>query len=166
MKNKPRSGPLKALVTGGTRGIGAAAAIALAEAGYQVTITGTSAHGRLPKGGTFLPCDFLSEKEVDALVAHIARSDFDVLVNNAGINKIGRLEDYALSDFRNIQQVNVTVPFLLCRAVLPAMRKKRFGRIVNITSIFGKVSRAGRSAYSASKFALFGMSRALALEGA
>jgi 3-oxoacyl-[acyl-carrier protein] reductase len=90
--------------------------------------------------------------------------ELSVLVNSAGINKVGSLEDYDLEDFARIQQVNVTAPFLLCRAVVPGMRKRAFGRIVNITSIFGLVSRAGRSAYSASKFALFGLSRALALE--
>lgn len=90
--------------------------------------------------------------------------DFAVLVNNAGINKIGHLAEYDSADFGRIQQINVWAPFMLCRAVVPGMRKKRFGRIVNITSIWGVVSKAGRSAYSASKFGLFGLSRALALE--
>lgn len=87
-----------------------------------------------------------------------------ILVNNAGINKIGPLQTYALADFERIHRVNVMAPYRLCQAVLPEMRRSRFGRIVNITSIFGLVSRAGRSAYSASKFGVFGFSRALALE--
>ena len=60
--------------------------------------------------------------------------------------------------------MNVTTPFLLCRALVDGMRKKGYGRILNVTSVFGVVSKAGRAAYSASKFGLFGLTRALALE--
>jgi NAD(P)-dependent dehydrogenase (short-subunit alcohol dehydrogenase family) len=90
----------------------------------------------------------------------------DILINNAGINKVGPFEDIALDDFDRIQQVNVRAPFLLCRAVLPGMRRKGWGRIVNITSIFSKVSKEMRAPYSASKFALDGLTAALAAEAA
>ena len=82
----------------------------------------------------------------------------------AGTFKIGLVEEYDATDFTRLHQVNVVAPFLLCRAVVPGMRQRRFGRIVNMTSIFGVVSKAGRAAYSASKFGLVGLSRALALE--
>ena len=76
----------------------------------------------------------------------------------------GPVEGYARLDLERILDVNLVAPYLLCRAVVPGMRAERYGRIVNITSIFGVVSKAGRSAYSASKFGLFGLTRALALE--
>lgn len=155
---------IKALVTGGTRGIGAAIALLLADSGYDVTITGTSATGKPLAKCKFLQADFVDTRQTASFADRIAKEDFAVLINNAGINKIGDLESYSEKDFLSIQQVNVTAPFLLCKAVLPGMRKMKYGRILNITSVFGSVSRPGRSAYSTSKFALFGMTRALALE--
>lgn len=157
-------GTKKALVTGGTRGIGAATAQALVDAGHEVIVSGTSPEGSAPMGCAYLPCDFADAGALAAFAAEVAKLDLAVLVNNAGINKVGPLAEYDSTDFARIQQVNVTAPFMLCRAVVPGMRRRRFGRIVNITSVFGLVSKAGRSAYSASKFALFGLSRALALE--
>lgn len=154
----------KALVTGGTRGIGLAIARALVESGHEVTVSGTSSEGHGPEGCAYLGCDFSDPSQLGAFAVEVAKMDLAVLVNNAGINKIGFLEEYDPADFARIQQVNVMAPFTLCRAVVPGMRKRHFGRIVNITSIWGVVSKSGRSAYSASKFGLFGLSRALALE--
>ena len=155
----------RTLVTGGTRGIGAAIAQALVEAGYEVTVTGTSPDaGRAPPGCAYRYCDFSDAEALEAFAADVAKLDLGVLVNNAGVNKVGPLEHYDPVDFAKIQQVNLTAPFLLCRAVVPGMRKRKFGRIVNIASIFSLVSKAGRSAYSASKFGLLGLTRALALE--
>lgn len=154
----------RALVTGGTRGLGLAIAHALLNAGHEVIVTGTSPKGRPPDGCGYIPCDFSAPSEVENLAAKISDLELAVLVNNAGINKIGPLEGYDLADFARIQQVNVIAPFMLCRAVVPGMRRQRFGRVVNITSIWGVVSKAGRTAYSASKFGLFGLSRSLALE--
>ncbi len=154
----------RALVTGGTRGIGAAIAAALAQAGDEVVVTGTATRGRAPAGCEYAACDFSRPGSLRTFARQVAGQRFDVLVNNAGINTIGEIEGYREDDFVRIQQVNVIAPFLLCRAVVPGMRQRRFGRIVNITSIFSVVSRIGRAAYSTSKFGLFGMSRALALE--
>lgn len=154
----------KALVTGGTRGIGAASAQMLFEAGYEVFVSGTSPDGPAPKGCAYLACDFSDASGLEVFAAQVAKLDLDVLVNNAGINKIGPLSEYDSADFSRIQQVNVMAPFMLCRAVVPGMQKRRWGRIVNITSVFGVVSKVGRSAYSASKSSLVGLSRALALE--
>ncbi len=158
MKNK------KALVTGGTRGIGEATARALHNVGYEVIVTGTSLDGQAPKGCAYIRCDFSDASALETFAMDVARLDLGVLVNNAGINKVALLAEYNPKEFARIQQVNVMAPFLLCRAVVPGMRKQRFGRIVNITSIWGVVSKAGRSAYSASKFGLVGLTRALALE--
>ncbi len=90
--------------------------------------------------------------------------EISVLINNAGINKIGAISEYDVDDFNRIQHVNVTAPFVLCKAAIPSMQRRQFGRIVNITSIFSVVSKPGRSAYSASKSGLLGLTRALALE--
>ncbi|MBI3320411.1 MAG: SDR family oxidoreductase [Candidatus Omnitrophica bacterium] len=155
----------RALVTGGTRGIGAAIAAALVEAGHDVTVSGTARPPRrVPKRCRYLDCDFSDPTALEAFTRKVAGLNLSILVNNAGINTVGPLESYDPENFSRIQQVNVTAPFRLCQAVVPGMRKRRFGRIVNITSIFGVVSKAGRCAYSASKFALLGLSRALALE--
>ncbi|OGW91034.1 MAG: dehydrogenase [Omnitrophica bacterium RIFCSPHIGHO2_02_FULL_63_14] len=156
----------RALVTGGIRGIGAAIATELVRAGYEVTVTGTSPGATGPAQCRYLACEFTRSKELEALAARAAELELSVLINNAGINTVGPLESYDPAEFARIQQVNVTAPFLLCRAVVPGMRQRRHGRIVNITSVFGLVSKAGRSAYSTSKFGLLGLSRALALEAA
>lgn len=154
----------RALVTGGTRGIGAAIAGALRKAKYEVIVTGTSPDGAAPKHCAYVACDFSNRSQLERVAKHIAALGVSVLVNNAGMNKVGLMEEYDPADFARLQHVNVFAPFLLCRAVVPGMRERRFGRIVNITSVFSVVSKAGRSAYSASKFGLFGLSRALALE--
>ena len=154
----------KALVTGGTRGIGKAVAQLLLRNGFEVTVTGTLPSGRGPDGTSYLSCDFSNLKEIELFAKEISQMGFSILINNAGINKIGRAAEYALEDFQLLQQVNVTAPFLLCRAVVPGMCQKKFGRIVNITSVFSLVSKAERLAYSTSKFGLVGLSRALALE--
>jgi len=153
-----------ALVTGGTRGIGAATAEALRQSAHDVIVTGRSSNGKPPDGCDYLACDFSNLAAVGALAEKAASLGLTVLVNNAGINKVGPLVEYDVEDFARIQQVNVRAPFMLCQAVVPGMCKRGFGRIVNITSIWSVVSKAGRSAYSASKFGLFGLSRALALE--
>ncbi len=154
----------RALVTGGTRGIGAATATALLEAGYEVFVSGTDHVARYPTRSGYFSCDFADPSALASFAAKVADLELSVLVNNAGINKVAEVAQCDQADFDRIQQVNVNAPFVLCRAVIPGMSQRGFGRIVNITSVFGIVSKAGRSAYSASKFALFGLSRALALE--
>jgi len=134
---------MKALVTGGTRGIGKAIAEALQAGGHDVTVTGTTKEGKAPKGCRYLPCDFSRDEETGAFCAKIEKDDWSILVNNAGINKIGHVDGYDPSDFQTIQKVNVTAPYRICQAVLPGMKKNKYGRILNITSIFGVVSKEG-----------------------
>lgn len=153
-----------ALVTGGTRGIGAATAEALLNSAHDVIVTGRSPNGKPPNGCDYLACDFSDLAAVEALAERVAGLGLTVLVNNAGINKVAPLAEYNVEDFARIQLVNVRAPFMLCRAAVPGMCRQGFGRIVNVTSIWSVISKAGRSAYSASKFGLFGLSRALALE--
>ncbi len=154
----------KALVTGGTRGIGSAIARRLIADGAEVTVTGASPAGAGPLGCAFRRVDFANDGATEAFAAEAARADFDVLVNNAGINEVGPFAHIDPATFDHIQRVNVRAPFLLCRAVVPGMRRRGWGRIVNIASIFGIVSKEGRAAYSTSKFALDGLTAALAAE--
>ncbi len=154
----------RALVTGGTRGIGLATALVLVRSGHEVFVTGRSSQCEPPPGCHYLSCDFADLAALERLASTIGDLRLSVLVNNAGINKIGPLSQCDPKDFALIHQVNVTAPFMLCRAVVPGMQSRRFGRIVNIASIFSVVSKEGRSAYSASKFGLVGLSRSLAIE--
>jgi NAD(P)-dependent dehydrogenase (short-subunit alcohol dehydrogenase family) len=153
-----------ALVTGGTRGIGAAIADRLMAEGAVVTVTGTSRGGAGPAGTAFRAVDFTDIEATEQFVAEVGALDFDILVNNAGINKIGPFADIDPQDFDRIQRVNVRAPFRLCQAVIPHMRKQSWGRIVTVSSIFGVISREYRAPYSASKFAVDGMTVALAAE--
>lgn len=155
---------LKALVTGGTRGIGAAVAKRLYQEGAEVTITGRR-RGRLaPAGCSFEAVDFADRRKVRAFAGRLAKTRIDILVNNAGINKIADFSRITDQDYDRVQEVNTRAPLVLCRAVLPGMRRRGWGRIINITSIFSIVSKERRAAYSASKFALDGLTAALAAE--
>jgi NAD(P)-dependent dehydrogenase (short-subunit alcohol dehydrogenase family) len=153
-----------ALVTGGTRGIGAAVAARLIADGASVAVTGTRVNGNPPKGCSYYAIDFTDRTATEAFVAEAAHWGIDILVNNAGINKISVFDQSDVDDFDRIQEVNVRAPFLLCCAIIPGMKQKGWGRIVNISSIWGKISMKYRGPYSASKFALDGMTAALAAE--
>jgi 3-oxoacyl-[acyl-carrier protein] reductase len=153
-----------ALVTGGTRGIGAAIAERLIADGAAVIVTGTREDGSGPAGSEFRVADFDDLALTERFAAEAVDLAPDILINNAGINKIALFAEIDPADFDQIQRVNVRAPFLLCRAVVPAMCQRGWGRIVNISSIWGLISRERRGAYSASKFALDGMTAALAAE--
>lgn len=157
-------GGRKALVTGGTRGIGRAVAERLARDGARVTITGTSPRCDTQDGMDYLAADFSEWDSLGPFFEHVEREGFDILVNNAGINAIAPFAQIDPVDFERIWQVNLRSAFRLCQAVLPGMRAKGWGRIVNVSSIFGIVSKEYRASYSASKFGMDGMTTALAAE--
>jgi len=161
------SGPLtgrRALVTGGTRGIGFAIAYRLREDGANILVTGKHAAAEGLDGLEYRGVDLADSAALEAFAEEAREWAPDVLVNNAGINKISPFAEIAPDDFDRIQAVNVRAPLLLCRAVVPGMRERGWGRIVNIASIWSVVSRPGRGSYSASKFALDGLTAALAAE--
>ena len=90
----------------------------------------------------------------------------DVLINNAGINIRGAIEDVSLADFRRVQDTNVTGPWLLCREVAPHMKAQRYGRVINVGSMLSLVSIPERTPYATSKGAVLQLTRTLALEWA
>jgi NAD(P)-dependent dehydrogenase (short-subunit alcohol dehydrogenase family) len=156
---------LTALVTGATRGIGAAIAERLASEGATVVVTGTGPSGSGPAGTDYYTVDLSDRAAADRFADVVAATIRpDILVNNAGINVVAPFSEVAPSDFDRVHDVNLRAPFLLCQAVLRPMRDRHWGRIVNVTSIFSVVSRAGRASYSASKFGLDGMTAAMAVE--
>ena len=151
------------LVTGATRGIGAAIAKEFCNQGANVIGTGTT--GDIEHSfGEYLQVDFGSVDQLNLFADKVKHIKPDILINNAGININSPFLEISTSDFLLIQQVNVFAPFLLCQAAIPGMVEKGWGRIINISSIWGKISKQHRASYSASKFALDGLTIALAAE--
>ena len=139
------------LVTGGARGIGRAIAEHYRAHGYTVAAPGRA------------ELDLASKESIQRFV-DAGGAAVDVLVNNAGENKIGPLEALDPADWDRILQTNLTAPMLLIRAAARHMAAKGWGRVVNISSCYSMVSRAGRGPYTASKSGLNGLTRTAALE--
>ncbi|MDC1425038.1 SDR family oxidoreductase [Oceanospirillaceae bacterium] len=154
----------RAVVTGATRGIGFAIAERLHKDGFDVIATGTSNDSICPDGTTYHQVDFLDKESTLNFIGFLKQQKIDVLVNNAGINKIGEFASINIEDFDRILHVNLRTPFQLCQAVIPYMKENNWGRIVNLTSIFGNITKKYRAPYSSSKFGLDGMTAALSAE--
>ena len=160
-----------AVVTGGGRGIGAAISSALAREGANVTLLGRDlrtleAHAASLESAQSVQCDISHESTIKAAFT-AARAKFgpiEVLVNNAGQSHVAVVQKTELKDFESILRVNLTGAFLCTKEVLPAMLDGRYGRIVNIASTAGLKGYTRMSAYCASKHALVGFTRAVALE--
>lgn len=163
---------LNALVTGATGGLGGAMARALHAQGAVVTLSGTRAAalealaGELGERVHIVPCNLGDREQVEALVPHAekAMGQIDVLVNNAGITRDGLFMRMKDEDWDEVLAVNLTSAFRLSRACLRGMMKRRFGRIVSITSIVGVTGNPGQGNYAASKAGMIGMSKSLAGE--
>jgi 3-oxoacyl-[acyl-carrier protein] reductase len=160
-----------AIVTGGGRGIGAAAAQALTQGGARVTVFGRTAgdlEAVVRSGAAALAFagDVAREEDVARLLEAHQRllGACDVLVNNAGILHLALVEDLAPADWRAQIEVNLTGAFLCARAVIPGMKARRRGRIVNVASISGTIGSERASAYNASKWGLIGLTKCLAEE--
>ena len=164
-----------AFVTGGGRGIGRAIALALAEAGAALAVAGRNganlaqvAAEIAERGGraTALPCDVADSEQVGLAIAQAraALGPIQILVNNAGITASVKFTDTDDATWERIMRVNATGPFWCCRAVVPDMIARKWGRIVNIASIAALTGLPYSASYSASKHALLGLTRSLALE--
>lgn len=164
-----------ALVTGATRGLGKSIAVALAGAGHDLALVGrdqkllqeTSETVRQAGGSAeVFTADVTDEQQILRLSDQVAArcGGIDILINNAGINIRKPSVDFTLEEWNRVLSTNLTAPFLLCRAFIPQMKSRGFGRIINITSMMSHVSLPGRTAYCASKAGLLGYTRTLALE--
>ena len=159
------------LITGGSRGIGRAMVELFAAEGWQVAFTylrsEEEAKALAEKTGALaIRADAESESEILASVAE-AESAFggiDCLINNAAIAGFSLLTDVSTEEWNRFLRINLTAPFLYCRAVLPAMIRKHEGRILNISSMWGLVGASCEVHYSATKAGLIGFTKALAKE--
>lgn len=162
-----------ALVTGGTSGIGAAAAEALLTAGYRVAVNYGSnietaqrfaARTGIPAFAWNVADPAACREGVERVASELG--PIEVLVNNAGITRDAMLHKMSYAQWREVLDVNLGGCFNMCRAVIEGMRERRFGRIVNMGSVNGLSGQAGQCNYAATKAGLIGLTKSLALEGA
>jgi 3-oxoacyl-[acyl-carrier protein] reductase len=161
-----------ALVTGATGGIGGAIARALHAQGATVSISGTRREvldafaAELKDRVHVLPCNLSNAEEVEALVpaAEKAMGQVDILVANAGITRDNLFVQLRDEDWTDVINVNLTSTFRLARAATKLMMRKRFGRIIAITSVVGVTGNAGQGNYAASKAGLIGMMKSVGAE--
>lgn len=165
-----------AVITGGSKGLGLAMAAGLASAGASIMLVNrNAAEGKQAAEeissdyavkATSFSADVGNQKEAEAM-ANIAIDTFgkiDILINSAGINIRGPIDELSLEDFNKVMHVNVTGTWLCSRAVVPFMKKNGSGKIINLASTLGLVGLANRTPYASSKGAVVQMTRALALE--
>jgi 3-oxoacyl-[acyl-carrier protein] reductase len=161
-----------ALVTGASGGIGSAIARTLAKAGAKVALSGTRVEAleklkaEIGENAEIFPCNLADAAAVDALPGQVEAKlgSLDILVNNAGLTRDQlalRMKD---EDFRTVLDVNLLAAFKLARASFRGMMKRRWGRVISITSIVGVTGNPGQANYAASKAGLIGMSKSLAQE--
>jgi len=165
--------PRVALVTGGTRGIGAAISKALKAAGYKVAANygGNDEAAQKFKAETGIPVYKWDVSSFDACAAGIKQVEADlgpveVLVNNAGITRDAQLHRMTLEQWQSVINTNLGSLFNMSRNVIEGMRARKFGRIINISSINGQKGQFGQANYSAAKAGDIGFTKALAREGA
>jgi len=174
MNNRKLQGKT-ALITGASKGLGKAMALALAEAGARLALVSrnleqlnetAAAVRKFSAEAEIFQTDVTDEVQIAALEKAVTKKfgKVQILINNAGINIRKSVTDFTLDEWRQVMDTNLTSVFLLCRAFVPRMKGQGYGRIVNLTSIMSHVAIAGRTAYCASKTGLLGFTRALALE--
>ena len=165
-----------ALVTGGSKGLGKVIAAGLASAGAAIAVA--SRHGNeageaaeeiaADHGGKTLgiEADVTNPEQVESMIASTRESlgSVDILVNSAGINTRGAIEDISIEQFEELMQINVTGTWLCCKNVIPVMKTNGWGRIINLSSAIGLVGVPQRTPYASSKGAVTQLTRSLALE--
>lgn len=161
-----------ALVTGATGGLGGAIARALHKQGATVAISGTrkdvldALAGELKDRVHVLPCDLSDKDQVEALVpqAEAAMEKLDILVANAGVTKDNLFVQLRDEDWDSVININLTATFRLSRAAMKTMMRRRFGRIIGITSVVGVTGNPGQGNYTAAKAGMIGMMKSIAKE--
>jgi 3-oxoacyl-[acyl-carrier protein] reductase len=162
-----------AIVTGAGTGIGEVIAHRLAAAGARIAVAdidvvaATAVAEKIGNGAFALVLDVTSPKQAAAAVARVidTTGSLEILVNNAGIaGRAAPIWEQSDDDWHKVMNLNINGPFYMCRAVLPHMRNKNYGRIVNIASIAGKEGNPNMVAYSASKAAVIGLTKSIAKE--
>lgn len=163
-----------ALVTGGGSGLGLAIARAFAEAGARVVINGRqrarldAAAAELARDGHAVAVAAFDVTQADAVAAAIARLErdapIDILVNNAAVNQRGPLDAFSAEDWRALMAANLDGPFFVARAVIPGMKGRRRGKIINLCSLASDLGRPNIVPYAASKGGVRMLTRALAVE--
>lgn len=162
-----------AVVTGATRGIGLSIAQAIVETGGRLIATGTGP-SPTPKLAELLESSAHSvyrtldcaDSSSLAAFTHELPGEVDILVNNAGVNEIAEVHELDMADYDRLHAINLRGPIALCHRVVKGMRAARWGRIVNIGSIWASITKPGRSMYTANKFGLVGFTKTLAVENA
>lgn len=162
-----------AIVTGAAAGIGEVIAMRLSSAGATICIAdideaaAAAAADRIGHGAQSIVVDIANSASVDRMVSTILEKNkaIDILVNNAGLaGKAAPIWEQTDADLSEVMGVNISGPFYLCRAVLPHMRSRGYGRIINIASVAGKEGNPNMAPYSASKAALIGLTKSIAKE--
>ena len=154
----------RVLVTGATRGIGEAVAKQYRNNGYYVIGTGSTDKDTPVYLNEYFSCNFKSTTQIDKFCKTVENLKIDILINNAGINIINNFCDIKSEDFIDVQTVNVYAPFRISQAAISNMVQTGWGRIVSVSSVWGKLSKQGRASYSSSKFAIDGLTLAMANE--
>ena len=167
-----------ALVTGGSRGLGRVIGEALASAGASVTVSARQADGARQAADEIasktgrktlgIAADVSNADQVEGMVARVIETfgRIDILVNNAGINIRNPIEQLSEADWDTVIDINLKGPWLCCRAVAAPMKRQKWGRVINVSSMLGEISMPGRSPYASSKGGLTLLTKTLALEWA
>ena len=161
-----------ALITGATRGIGKAIAGEFIEADAKVILTGTSQNEidqlnseNENKAIKWLMADFSTSDNIKSFIDELENMGLiDICVNNAGINIIKPLNEVSNNEYERLMSINLSAPFSIVQCLIPNMKKQKYGRIVNIASIWSEISKSGRSLYTTSKTGLVGFTRSMAVE--
>ncbi len=165
-----------AVITGGSKGLGLAMAQGLASAGANIVLVNRNkAEGQ--EAADFIssaynvkalsiPGDVTSQNDMGSMAESTIKEfgKIDILINSAGINIRGAIDELSLEDFQKVMEINVTGTWLACKAVIPHMKKAKSGKIINLASTLGLVGLANRTPYTSSKGAVVQMTRALGLE--
>lgn len=161
------------LVTGATRGIGEEISKEFYKAGASLLLTGTNQdiidrmnyNFRRNRRIKYFQLNFLNDRSVNDFLKEIKKiKKIDVCINNSGINRINYIYETLTTDWDEIIRVNLRGPFLISKEVGIIMKKNRYGRIINIASIFGVITKEKRAAYSAAKSGLIGLTKAASLD--